>query len=104
VLHPPGRDLALEGAELSFLVAARMALTQQAEECRALERRIALKLSGDPGPVLVEGVGTGAVTPWLFDLARKLAQLLVPPSGPGAHPRSGGSLFLGLALGALALH
>lgn len=80
-----------------------MTLAEEAEDGGALKGWIPFELSRDPGPVVGEGVGTRAVAAWLLDLARDLAELLVPPGGADAHPRPGGCLFLGLACGALAL-
>ena len=56
--------MALEGAQLVGLIAAGIELNQLGEEGLGLEGSVALKLGDDPGPVVGEGVGAGAVGAW----------------------------------------
>jgi hypothetical protein len=57
VLSFPDDDLALEGAELTCLVAPGVLLREEREERGRLESRVALDLGGDPEPVLLKGIG-----------------------------------------------
>ena len=104
VLGPPARDVVLEGAQLAFLVVTRPPAREQGEEDRALQGRVALELGANPRPVLLEGIGPGAIGARGLELAGELAHSLILAGRPDAHPGPGRGLFLGLAFGALALH
>jgi hypothetical protein len=69
VLRPPGRDVALQGAQLDRRVAPGVALAQQREEGRRLQRRVARQLRLDPRPLVLEGIRAGAMGPRLLQLA-----------------------------------
>src|SRR5581483_6283976 len=104
VLGPPEGDLALEGAQLVLLVVARPPGREHGKQGRALQGRIPFELGTNPGPVLLERVGPGAIGAGRLELAGELAQPLIRADRPDAHPGSGRCLILGLAFGAFALH
>src|SRR5262249_37741872 len=101
---PPEGDLALEGAQLILLVVARPATREQGEEGRPLQGRIARELGTNPRPVLLEGIGPGAVGAGRLELAGELAGPLVLADCPDTHPGPGRDLLLGFAFGAFTLH
>src|SRR5579859_2683062 len=104
VLSPPRRDLTMQRAQLTRLVAARVELLQEPEQRRALQRRITLELASDPGPVLSERTRPGPIGARLLKLAGQLAASFVATQRAHAHacPRRG--LFLSSTFGALAPH
>src|SRR6266545_7974662 len=93
----PEGHVALEGAQLDGLIAARVQQAELVEERFDLQRRVTLQLGLDPGPILLEGIGTGTATR-LLELAGQLSQAFVFAGGAHAHAGSSRSLFLGFAL------
>ena len=69
VLGTPEHDATLEGADLAGAIAVRVALAQQVKERFGLERRVALQIGFEFGPVLGEWVGTGTVGARLLEAA-----------------------------------
>src|SRR3990172_325400 len=104
VAHPPDGNLALQGAQLTLLVAPRVLLVEQGKEGGALQSGVALELSHNPAPVLLEGIGSGAIAAWLFELAGQIVQMLILASGNHAHSRSGCGLLLSAAFATFSFH
>jgi hypothetical protein len=100
----PGGDVALEAAQLAGGIALRSALSEDGKERFGLERRVALELLLDPGPVGEKRIGARAVVTRLAHATGEGGGAQVFAGGGHAHPGTGGGLFEGLSLGARAEH
>jgi len=104
VERPPGRHMALKGAELPRRIAVGLLLTKQHKERFSLQRTITPQVLLDPRPIGQKRVGSRLVGARVVQGRGQLGGLEIFPRGWDAHIGAGGGLFDGLPILAFAKH